>query len=51
MIFMMVLFYVTGLLCLTSGLLAEINIRVLLQAGSRRSYRVVETIGKPEDPL
>jgi hypothetical protein len=46
MVFIMVLMFITGLLCLTSGLLAEINIRVLHQVGQHRSYRVMETIGE-----
>jgi glycosyltransferase involved in cell wall biosynthesis len=46
MVFIMVLMFITGLLCLTSGLLAEINIRVLHQVGQHRSYRVIETIGE-----
>jgi glycosyltransferase involved in cell wall biosynthesis len=45
MIFIMVLLYVTSLLALMSGLLAEINIRVLHQVGGQRAYKVVETIG------
>ncbi|MFA6955312.1 MAG: glycosyltransferase family 2 protein [Thermoanaerobaculia bacterium] len=42
MIFFMLLAYVTGLLSLMSGLLAELNIRVLYQAGGRKPYRVIE---------
>ena len=52
MIFFMLLAYVTGLLSLMSGLLAELNIRVLYQAGGRWPYRVVERTpdrsGEPE---
>jgi glycosyltransferase involved in cell wall biosynthesis len=50
MIFFMLLAYVTGLLCLMSGLLAELNIRVLYQAGGRKPYRVIErTPGHSDD--
>lgn len=45
MIFIMVLLYVTSLIALMSGLLAELNIRVLHQVGGQRAYKVVETIG------
>lgn len=46
MVFIWLLMYVTALICLVSGLLAEINIRVLHEVGHRRGYRVVETIGR-----
>jgi hypothetical protein len=50
MIFFMLLAYVTGLLSLMSGLLAELNIRVLYQAGGRKPYRVIErTPDRPDD--
>jgi len=50
MIFFMLLAYVTGLLSLMSGLLAELNIRVLYQAGGRKPYRVIErTPDHPDD--
>ena len=45
MIFIMTLLYVTALLALMSGLLAEINMRVLHQVGGQRAYKIVETIG------
>jgi len=49
MVFLMLLMFITSLLCLMSGLLAEINIRVLHQAGSRRSYRVIDTIDRTRE--
>ena len=49
MIFIMTLLYVTSLLALMSGLLAEINIRVLHQVGGQRAYKIVETIGPGAD--
>jgi hypothetical protein len=45
LIFVMTLLYITGLMALMSGLLAEINIRVLHQVGGQRRYKIVETIG------
>jgi glycosyltransferase involved in cell wall biosynthesis len=45
MIFIMLLMYITGLLCVVSGLLAEINIRVLHQVGAHRPYKVIEQVG------
>ena len=48
MIFIMLLMFITSLICMMSGLLAEINIRVLHQVGSRRSYRVIEEVGDPQ---
>jgi len=45
MIFIMTLLFVTGLLALMSGLLAEINIRVLHHVGGQRRYKIVERIG------
>ncbi|HXG58328.1 MAG TPA: glycosyltransferase family 2 protein [Thermoanaerobaculia bacterium] len=45
MIFIMVLLYITALLSLLSGLLAEINVRVMYQVGARKPYDVRETIG------
>lgn len=47
MIFFMLLAYVASLVCMTSGLLAEINIRVLYRVGGRRSYRVIDEVGTP----
>jgi glycosyltransferase involved in cell wall biosynthesis len=49
MIFIMTLLYVTSLLALMSGLLAEINIRVLHQVGGQRAYKIIETIGAGAD--
>ena len=48
MIFVMTLLYVTGLLALMSGLLAELNIRVLHHVGGQRRYKIVESIGFPD---
>ncbi len=45
MIFLMLLMYITALLALMSGLLAEINIRVLHQVGGRAPYKIIERIG------
>ena len=44
MVFFMLLMYVSALICVTSGLLAEINIRVLHRVGGKRSYRIVDEI-------
>lgn len=48
MIFIMMLLYVTGLLSLMSGLLAEINIRVLHQVGGQRATRSSTTSVPPQ---
>jgi glycosyltransferase involved in cell wall biosynthesis len=49
MVFIMTLMFITSLISLMSGLLAEINIRVLHQVGAQKTYRVIDTIGfKPE---
>lgn len=45
MLFIMTLLYIAALLSLMSGLLAEINIRVLHQVGGQKHYKIVETIG------
>ena len=45
MVFIMTLMFITSLISLMSGLLAEINIRVLHQVGAQKTYRVIETIG------
>ena len=45
MIFMMMLAYIAGLISLMSGLLAEINVRVLYQVGVFKPYEVRERIG------
>lgn len=45
MVFIMLLLYITALLSLLSGLLAEINVRVLYQVGVRKPYDVRETVG------
>lgn len=47
MIFIMTLLYISGLIALMSGLLAEINIRVLHHVGGQRSYKIVDRIGEP----
>jgi dolichol-phosphate mannosyltransferase len=49
MIFVMTLLYVTGLLALMSGLLAELNIRVLHHVGGQRRYKIVESIPAEAD--
>jgi glycosyltransferase involved in cell wall biosynthesis len=49
MIFIMTLLYVTALLTLMSGLLAEINIRVLHQVGGQRAYKIIDEIGPAAD--
>jgi hypothetical protein len=45
MIFFMLLSFVASLVCVTAGLLAEINIRVLHRVGGQRSYRIVDVVG------
>lgn len=45
LIFIMTLLYMTGVVALMSGLLAEINIRVLHAVGGQRSYKIVESLG------
>jgi dolichol-phosphate mannosyltransferase len=50
LIFFMLLSFVASLVCLTSGLLAEINIRVLHRVGGKRSYRIVDVVGGPSGP-
>ncbi len=47
MVFFMLLMYVASLVCVTSGLLAEINIRVLHRVGGKRSYRIIDEVGTP----
>ncbi|MGZ4778084.1 MAG: glycosyltransferase family 2 protein [Thermoanaerobaculia bacterium] len=47
MVFAMTLLFITGLLTLMVGLLAEINIRVLHQVGGQRGYQIVERVGFP----
>lgn len=49
MIFVMTLLYITGLLALMCGLLAEINIRVLHHVGGQRRYKIVESVGFAEE--
>lgn len=44
LIFVMLLLYTAALISLMSGLLAEINVRVLHQVGGRRQYRIVERL-------
>ena len=48
MVFVMMLLYITALMALMSGLLAEINIRVLHQVGAQRYYKIVDRIGFAE---
>ena len=48
MIFMMLLAYVTALISLMSGLLAELNIRTMYGAGRRKPFRVVEETAENE---
>ena len=45
LIFIMLLLYITSLLCLMSGLLAELNVRILYQVGVTRPYDIRDTIG------
>jgi glycosyltransferase involved in cell wall biosynthesis len=48
LIFGMLLAYVTAVICLMSGLLAELSIRILHRTGGRRPYRVVARLGSTE---
>jgi glycosyltransferase involved in cell wall biosynthesis len=45
MIFIMTLMFIAGFLSLMSGLLAELNIRVLHQVGGQRAFKIVERVG------
>ena len=45
MVFIWILSYISALIALMSGLLAEINIRVLYQVGVRKAYEIRESIG------
>jgi glycosyltransferase involved in cell wall biosynthesis len=45
MVFIWILSYISALIALMSGLLAEINIRVLYQVGVRKPYEIGESIG------
>jgi glycosyltransferase involved in cell wall biosynthesis len=45
MVFFWILSYISALIALMSGLLAEINIRVLYQVGVRKPYEIRESIG------
>ena len=45
LIFIMTILYMTGVVSLMSGLLAEINVRILHHVGGQRTYKVVESIG------
>lgn len=45
MIFIMLLMFVASLLSLMSGLLAEINIRILHRVGGNRPYRIIDELG------
>ena len=44
LIFIMLLLYITALICFMSGLLAEINVRILHSSGDRRPYKIVERV-------
>jgi hypothetical protein len=44
MVFIMTLMFIASLIAVMSGLLAEINIRVLHQVGAQKTYRVIDTI-------
>ena len=44
-VFLMLLMFITALIALMSGLLAEIIVRVLYQAGGRAPYTIAERIG------
>lgn len=45
MVFVWLLSYISALIALMSGLLAEINVRVLYQVGVRKPYEIRESIG------
>ncbi len=45
MIFIMLLLFIASLVCFMSGLLAEINIRVLHAVGGKRHFKIVDTLG------
>lgn len=45
MVFIMLLFFIASLICFMSGLLAEINIRVLHATSGTRPFKVVDRIG------
>ena len=45
MIFIMTLMFIASLICLMSGLLAEISMRVLHQVGGRKPYKIVDRVG------
>ncbi len=45
MVFIMMLLYVASLVCFMSGLLAEINIRILHATRGTRPFKVVERVG------
>lgn len=49
-IFLMLLMFITALIALMSGLLAEIIVRVLHQAGGRSPYTIAEQIGVDAPP-
>jgi len=48
MIFMMLLAYTTALISMMSGLLAELNIRVMYGVGRRKPFRVIEETPEAE---
>jgi dolichol-phosphate mannosyltransferase len=49
-VFLMLLMFITALIALMSGLLAEIIVRVLYQAGGRSPYTIAEQIGFDAPP-
>lgn len=51
MIFMMLLMYIAALIALMSGLLAEINVRVLYEVGVYKPFEVRERIGFESDAV
>jgi glycosyltransferase involved in cell wall biosynthesis len=48
-IFVMVVLYISSLLCLMSGLLAELMVRILHRVGGRQLYRIVDRTGEGSD--
>ncbi len=51
MVFIMMLLYVASLVCFMSGLLAEINIRILHATSGTRPFKIVERVGFVEEPV
>ncbi|MEW5853901.1 MAG: glycosyltransferase [Myxococcota bacterium] len=46
MIFIMMLFFITSVICFMSGLLAELNIRILHKVGGLLPYKIVDRVGE-----